>query len=90
MHPSATRCTLCSSKAPTRTMTDTPDPTRCPLCGQRNSCSQADPDADGTLCWCFQTRIDPAALARVPPQLLDRACLCPRCAQSLPPDDESA
>ena len=59
---------------------DTPDPTRCPLCGQSNRCSQADPALEGQACWCFSTRIDRNALERIPPELVDRACLCPRCA----------
>ncbi|WP_371365688.1 cysteine-rich CWC family protein [Pseudomonas sp. QL9] len=68
-------------------MTDI-DPTRCPLCGQRNRCAQADPAADGASCWCFETAIDPVALQRIAPESVDRACLCPRCAQNLPPEDE--
>ena len=65
------------------------DPTRCPLCGQSNQCTQADPSRAGQHCWCFTTQIDPAALERIPPQDIDRACLCPRCAQALPADAPS-
>lgn len=71
-------------------MSDTLDPTRCPLCGQRNSCALAEPGADGAACWCFGTTVDPGALQRIPPESIDRACLCPRCAQNLPPPAESA
>jgi rubredoxin len=66
-----------------------PDPSRCPLCGQSNRCTQADPALEGQPCWCFSTRIDRNALERIPPELVDRACLCPRCAAGLK-DDESA
>ncbi|MDH1007554.1 cysteine-rich CWC family protein [Pseudomonas nicosulfuronedens] len=70
-----------------------PDPNRCPLCGQSNRCTQADPALEGQSCWCFSTRIDRNALERIPPELVDRACLCPRCAAGLSPqgmDDENA
>lgn len=66
-----------------------PDPTRCPLCGQSNRCTQADPALQGQPCWCFSTAIDRTALERIPPALVDRACLCPRCAAGLK-DDEHA
>ncbi|MFG5860323.1 cysteine-rich CWC family protein [Metapseudomonas sp. CR1201] len=65
------------------------DPTRCPLCGQSNQCTQADPARAGEACWCFTAKIDPAALERIPPPDIDRACLCPRCAQALPSDAPS-
>ncbi|MFP8980778.1 cysteine-rich CWC family protein, partial [Pseudomonas aeruginosa] len=35
---------------------------------------------------CFPTDIVAAALERIPAALRRRACLCPRCAQLLPPD----
>ncbi|MBM7060371.1 cysteine-rich CWC family protein [Pseudomonas sp. UL073] len=64
----------------------TVDPSRCPLCGQSNTCTQSDPARAGEDCWCFTAKIDPAALQRIPPELRRRACLCPRCAQLLPPE----
>lgn len=67
----------------------TPAPNRCPLCGQSNRCSQADPALEGLPCWCFSTRIDRNALDRVPPDLVDRACLCPRCASGLKDDENT-
>ena len=63
----------------------TPDPSRCPLCGQSNRCTQADPALEGQACWCFSERIDHSALERIPPELVDRACLCPRCAAGFSP-----
>lgn len=61
------------------------DPSRCPLCGQSNRCTQADPALEGPACWCFSERIDRSALERIPPELVDRACLCPRCAAGFSP-----
>jgi len=52
----------------------------CPLCGGANQCA---PARAGTLdieCWCSKAAISPQALARVPAELLNKACLCPRCA----------
>lgn len=68
----------------------TPDPSRCPLCGQSNRCTQADPALEGQACWCFSERIDRNALERIPPELVDRACLCPRCAAGLAPQGQDA
>lgn len=69
-------------------MTDTLDPTRCPLCGQRNRCALAEPGADAVACWCFGTSVVPDALQRIAPESIDRACLCPRCAQNPPAADD--
>lgn len=68
----------------------TPDPSRCPLCGQSNRCTQADPALEGQACWCFSERIDLNALERIPPELVDRACLCPRCAAGLASQGQDA
>jgi hypothetical protein len=57
--------------------------TICPLCGGSNQCA---PASTGTLdaeCWCTKATISREALARVPPALVDKACLCPRCAAGL-------
>lgn len=54
--------------------------TICPLCGGANHCA---PASLGTLeveCWCTKVVIDREALARVPADSIDKACLCPRCA----------
>ncbi|MCW5634027.1 MAG: cysteine-rich CWC family protein [Rubrivivax sp.] len=52
----------------------------CPLCGQPNDCAPARCGDLDTPCWCRDVRIAPEALARVPPALRNRACLCRRCA----------
>lgn len=65
------------------------DPNRCPLCGQANRCGQADPALATRPCWCFSAAVEPQALALLPDALLNRSCLCPRCAQGLPPAREA-
>lgn len=52
---------------------------RCPLCGKPNQCSVAAGRSDEP-CWCFEAKIDPAALERLTPEQRDQACLCPACA----------
>ena len=62
----------------------------CPLCGGANQCA---PAASGTLdveCWCTTASISSEALAKVPADLIDKACLCPRCALGLDVADQVA
>ncbi|UCJ16457.1 cysteine-rich CWC family protein [Pseudomonas sp. MM211] len=59
----------------------------CPACGQLNRCAQADSDSEVSHCWCFEVKVEPQALRDLPPEALDRACLCPRCAQALPAEN---
>lgn len=58
----------------------------CPLCGQRNQCAQAESPTPVQQCWCFAAPIERRVLERLAAAQRDRACLCPRCAQGLPPD----
>lgn len=54
--------------------------TICPLCGGANECA---PSSSGSLdveCWCTKATISREALARVPAESVNKACLCPRCA----------
>ncbi|UTW07010.1 cysteine-rich CWC family protein [Pseudomonas benzenivorans] len=60
--------------------------TLCPLCGQRNGCAQADSQTPVTHCWCFDAPLERSVLERLPAAQRNRACLCPRCAQGLPPN----
>ncbi len=63
-------------------MTDTPvDPQRCPLCGAANQCTLTNPATATLPCWCFSTPISADALARIPAEARQQACLCPACAQ---------
>jgi hypothetical protein len=59
----------------------------CPCCGQLNQCAQAESATPVEKCWCFTVPIDPERLASLPEAERNRACLCPRCAQGLPPDN---
>lgn len=52
---------------------------RCPSCGRANRCTLA-AGRDDAPCWCFEARIDPAALERLTPEQRGKACLCPACA----------
>lgn len=57
--------------------------TACPICGGSNQCAPASTGTFEVECWCTKATISPAALARVPADLIDKACLCPRCAAGL-------
>lgn len=55
------------------------DASQCPLCGRSNQCAvTAGSDPHG--CWCMTAPVSPQALARIPSDLRDLACLCPGCA----------
>ncbi|KAA0693239.1 hypothetical protein DT594_15305 [Halopseudomonas laoshanensis] len=54
--------------------------TLCPLCGAANECQPAQAGSFDVACWCMTTTINAQALARVPAEMGDTACLCPRCA----------
>ena len=57
--------------------------TACPLCGGANQCAPASSGSFETACWCTKAGIAPEALARVPPDLVDKAGLGPRCASGV-------
>ena len=52
----------------------------CPLCGGANQCAPASAGTLDVECWCTKAVISPEALARIPADLVNKACLCPRCA----------
>ncbi|WP_084671884.1 cysteine-rich CWC family protein [Halopseudomonas pelagia] len=54
--------------------------TLCPLCGGANTCQPAQAGHFDVPCWCTTTTISKEALARVPAEVGDKACLCPGCA----------
>ncbi|MCS3466532.1 hypothetical protein M2401_000242 [Pseudomonas sp. JUb42] len=64
----------------TQTSPPSKTPQNCPVCGFSNSCILADPRTVAQPCWCFSVSIEPERLARLPADLRDKACLCPRCA----------
>lgn len=61
------------------------DPARCPLCGQSNSCAIAAGATRCEDCWCGAVRIAPTTLAAIPPEAIERACVCRACATAPDP-----
>ncbi len=62
----------------------TPDPCRCPLCGGPNACAMTLPEAERPAgpCWCVGVTFTQELLARVPPQMQRKACICQNCAKA--------
>ena len=58
----------------------------CPLCGGANQCAPATSGHMDTPCWCQTASISAEALTRIPPELVMKACLCPRCATAVEGD----
>jgi hypothetical protein len=58
------------------------DAETCPLCDGPNACGVA---AGHSTCWCFDHRIDPDVLARVPETSRESRCVCQRCATTPAP-----
>jgi prepilin-type N-terminal cleavage/methylation domain-containing protein/prepilin-type processing-associated H-X9-DG protein len=58
------------------------DTGRCPLCGQANECQLCAGSAYKGPCWCARVEIPDGLLARVPAELRNRTCICPRCIAS--------
>src|SRR5258705_10120559 len=55
------------------------NPERCPLCGEPNNCQLCGTGPYKGPCWCTQAKIPDELLARVPPGLRNRACICKDC-----------
>ena len=58
-------------------MTSAVDPSLCPVCGEPNSCGLSRGKSE---CWCLALQIPEQALARVPAEAKNLACICARCA----------
>ena len=58
------------------------DASQCPLCHQPNECQLCSATAYKGPCWCSRVEIPEDLLALVPPELRNRACICPRCIES--------
>lgn len=57
----------------------------CPLCGKENKCANEIEKATGVKqepCWCTEVKFDSDLLARVPEELVRKACICRECAQA--------
>lgn len=59
-------------------------PAICPACGEPNLCAMAS-GADPQGCWCMQTPVSSAPLARLPAQERGQLCICPVCARESGP-----
>ncbi len=59
---------------------------RCPLCGGPNDCGMA---AGKSECWCFEVKIAPEALERVPEEAKGRVCVCRKCGVATNERDET-
>src|SRR5258706_7304287 len=55
------------------------EPNRCPLCGGANGCQLCGACPYKGPCWCVSVKIPDELLARVPPELRNRACICQDC-----------
>ena len=59
------------------------NPNICPVCGQTNECAMEIAKETGNLieeCWCASMMFTPEKLAKIPPQALNKACICKKCA----------
>ena len=59
-------------------------PAICPACVEPNLCAMAS-GADPQGCWCMQTPVSSAPLARLPAQERGQRCICPVCARESGP-----
>ena len=60
------------------------DPSLCPVCGQPNQCAMEVQKATGLEqqpCWCTHVDLSLDLLAKIPPELRGKACVCPGCDQ---------
>lgn len=55
------------------------EPELCPLCKRPNDCQLCVTDGHKGPCWCATVTIPEALLARVAPDLKNRACICGQC-----------
>jgi len=58
------------------------DPANCPLCGQPNECRLCTASTYKGPCWCEAVKIPAELLARVPAELVNKACICKRCIET--------
>lgn len=56
-------------------MTKVLDTNRCPMCNQVNHCDVV----NASQCWCMNTTVPNALIARLPEELQGKSCLCAAC-----------
>jgi len=54
-------------------------PELCPLCSRQNDCQLCGIAGHKGPCWCASISVPEALLARVAPELKNRACICRQC-----------
>jgi hypothetical protein len=64
-------------------------PARCPLCGKPNNCAMAAGSTDNRNCWCCKLQFPLSLIARVPVGARNRACICRRCWEAEPQDEQA-
>ncbi|HYR24426.1 MAG TPA: cysteine-rich CWC family protein [Aquabacterium sp.] len=62
----------------------------CPLCGGPNDCAPAACGDLNVACWCRDVNFSAELLAQVPAEQQRKACICRRCATTLPPAQPQA
>jgi hypothetical protein len=55
------------------------EPESCPLCGGPNDCQLCGVGSHKGPCWCASIAVPEELLARVAPELKNRACICRQC-----------
>ncbi|MEO5734713.1 MAG: cysteine-rich CWC family protein [Rubrivivax sp.] len=53
----------------------------CPVCGEPNQCAGSAAGSTDPPCWCASVTFSPELLARVPPNMQRKACICRSCAE---------
>ena len=46
----------------------------CPICKKENDCSK-----DKNNCWCFDVTFSKELLSMIPPDMLNKSCICKEC-----------
>lgn len=59
-------------------MTDSIDVKTCPICNQPNKCGQA-VGFSHDLCWCAAESFPQQIFELIPPELVNKACICKNC-----------
>lgn len=59
------------------------DTSICPLCKQKNFCAVNDSNG----CWCMNTNIPPALLAKLPKESRNKSCICNACIEHFKQND---
>nr|WP_130613985.1 cysteine-rich CWC family protein [Cohnella abietis] len=53
----------------------------CPLCGKGNNCGNLSGLPQGS-CWCSKATFPPDIFKSVPPELINKTCICKSCLEN--------